>query len=427
VNPANLRQPVPPSPRSLWRNRDYMCWFSGTASSLVGSNVSVIAFPLLILFGGGSVLQAGLLGAAARIGALVSRLWGGAIADRYSRKAILVYAPLGQGALMAAVAAAVFSGHAFLPGLSAIALASGLLLGVESSATLPALRRLVGRDQLAARAAQEQGLQQATQLVGSPLAGLLFTLARWVPFGFDALSFLAASVGAALIRAPLGPDRVAVAERRETSMLAAIRGGVRIVLQEPFLRYTTAWVAVTNLVGGSVILLAMAMLKEEGSGVQTISVANAVILAGGVIGSVLTRRILSAVGSHRLFVGGNWAYVVTLGAVALTQNVWQLALAAGLFVFASVPTASVWEAYTATLVPEHLFGRVGATTSFAAQSLTWVGALLAGFLADELGARAAIACFAALLVPFALRNSATRSLSVMRKPLGQVPELSALR
>ncbi|MGA8115133.1 MAG: MFS transporter [Actinocatenispora sp.] len=407
---------------SLWRNHDYMCWWTGTAFSLIGSNVSVIAFPLLVLFGGGSVFDAGLIAAAERVGALLTRLWGGAIADRRSRRVILVAGPLAQAALMGAVVWSVSTGAVVVPVLTGIAFAMGLLVGVVSSATLPAMRRLVPREQLATRAAQEQGLQQATQLVGSPLAGLLFGVARWLPFGVDAVSFVAASIGVALIRKPLGPDRAPAAGSRRR-VTTDIRDGLRIVAREPFLRYTTVWVAVTNLVGSSVILLGMALLEQQGFDPRTISVTNAVILAGGVIGAVAAGRIVAAVGSRRVFLLGNWVYVVSLGAVAFTRTPWQLALAAAVFVFASVPTASVWEAYTATLVPDALFGRVGATTSFAAQSLTWLGAILAGALADQFGARVALLCFAALLVPFTVANHLTRSLHLMRTTLSDVAEL----
>ncbi len=410
----------------LWRNRDYMSWWTGTACSLLGSNITVIAMPLLVLFDHGSVLDAGLIAAAGRIGALLTRLWGGALADRYSRRAILIAGPLAQAVLMAVVTWLVFTGHVVIPALAGIALVAGLLTGIESSATLPAMRRLVPREQLAARAAQEQGLQQATQLAGSPLAGLLFGITRWLPFGLDTLSFVAASIGTALIRTPLGPDR-ATGPARRGGLVADITDGLRIVARHPFLRYTTGWVAVTNLVGSSVILLGMALLAQQGHGPTAISVTNAVILAGGVAGAVVAGRIVAAVGARRVFLLGNWVYVASLGLVALTRAPWQLAVAAAVFVFASVPTASVWEAYIATLVPDALFGRVGATTSFAAQSLTWLGAILAGVLADQFGARVALACFAALLVPFAVANHATKALQLMRTPLEKVTELSTDR
>src|SRR4029077_5600700 len=88
---------------SLWHSRDYLCWWSGTAFSLVGSNVSAIAFPLLVVFSTGSVFGAGVIAAAGRVGSLVTMLWGGALADRISRRLILVTVPLGQAVIMSLV------------------------------------------------------------------------------------------------------------------------------------------------------------------------------------------------------------------------------------------------------------------------------------------------------------------------------------
>lgn len=50
-------------PRSLWRNRDFLLLWSGQAVSSVGSQLSLLAFPLLILAVAGSPAQAGLAGA----------------------------------------------------------------------------------------------------------------------------------------------------------------------------------------------------------------------------------------------------------------------------------------------------------------------------------------------------------------------------
>jgi MFS family permease len=53
-----------------------------------------VAFPLLVLFTTGSILGAGTIAAAGRIGLLTTMLWGGVLADRYSRRVILVVGPL---------------------------------------------------------------------------------------------------------------------------------------------------------------------------------------------------------------------------------------------------------------------------------------------------------------------------------------------
>src|SRR5689334_6637164 len=47
-------------PSSLWRNRDYLFLWSGQAISSLGTDISQIAFPLLVLALTGSPFQAGL-------------------------------------------------------------------------------------------------------------------------------------------------------------------------------------------------------------------------------------------------------------------------------------------------------------------------------------------------------------------------------
>jgi len=370
-----------------------MFWWSGNAMSLLGSNVSNMAFPLLAIFTTGSVLNAGIIAAAGRIGGLLTLLWGGALADRRSRKVILVVAPALQAVLMGVVTVSLLKGPVHVNLLAGTALLSGLIDGVRSGAVLPALRRIVPREQFAARAAQEQGQAMAAQLVGSPLAALLFSIARWMPFGVDAVSFFFASLGALFIRHPLGPDREPPAtggpdasKPKRPSVISDIRDGFRVILRHDFLRYTTGWVAVTNLVGNSFLLLVIALLHSRGASPKIIGVTNAGALAGGILGALLAAAILRRMRALRIFQIGGWVYVVSLSLAAILPAPWQIGLATAAFTFASVPTVTVWESYTARLVPDQLTGRVGAASAFCAQSLTWLGLLLAGWLASVWGA-----------------------------------------
>jgi MFS family permease len=424
---------------SLWRNRDYMLWWTGNGLSMVGTNVSAMAFPLVAMFTTGSVLNAGLIAAAGRIGGLLTLLWGGSLADRHSRKAILALAPAIQALLMCAVVFSLLSGQVNVGLLAAAALLDGLVVGVSYGAVLPALRRIVPREQFAARASQEQGQAMAAQLVGSPLAAFLFAVARWLPFGVDAASFLFASLGAALIRQPLGPDRhphpdspsdasgqeheSAAARPRRRSMISDIREGFHVVLSHSFLRYTTAWVAVTNVVGSSFMLLIIALLRSRGASPQAIGVINAGVLAGGILGALLAGQIIKRFRARRIFQIGGWVYVASLAMAAICPQPWQIGAVAAAFTFASVPTVSVWEAYTVSLVPDRLTGRVGAVSAFCSQSLTWIGVVLAGWLADQWGAPTAGLCFGAILIPFAVAAHPAKSLALFDQPLDQIAEL----
>lgn len=61
TNKEEILPPVKIVP--LWRNRDYLLLWTGQTISNVGSSVSALAFPLLVLLVTHSAAQAGLVGA----------------------------------------------------------------------------------------------------------------------------------------------------------------------------------------------------------------------------------------------------------------------------------------------------------------------------------------------------------------------------
>jgi hypothetical protein len=63
--------------------------------------------------------------------------------------------------------------------------------------------------------------------------------------------------------------------------------------------------------------------------------------------------------------------------------------------------------------------------NFSGQSLTWVGMLLVGALADAFGAPTTTLVFAGLMLPFAVSSLSARSLDLYRVPLGSVRELDS--
>src|SRR5438270_7762569 len=79
----------PPS-SSLRRNRDFLLLFGGQAVSAIGSQVSQLAFPLLILAVTGSPAQAGFLGAVRGLAYVLFGLPAGAFVDRWDRKRVMI-------------------------------------------------------------------------------------------------------------------------------------------------------------------------------------------------------------------------------------------------------------------------------------------------------------------------------------------------
>lgn len=187
----------------LSRNRDFLLLWSGQAISSFGNELSGIAYPLLVLAVTGSAARAGLVGSAELVAMLAVLLPAGAVADRWSRRAVMVVGSLVQLAALGGVSAAI--GVGWIP--LWLLVAAGALEGAASAfyigASRGAVRRVVPAPQLSRALARTQARDQAAAIGGPPSGGALFAVARFLPFGLDAVSFAVAALAAALVRGPL--------------------------------------------------------------------------------------------------------------------------------------------------------------------------------------------------------------------------------
>jgi MFS family permease len=405
---------------SLWRNTDYMGWWTGNTLSILGTSMSTLAFPLLILFRGGSVTEAGLVTAADMIGLAATTLLGGAMGDRFSRKAILVLGPLLQGLAMAALVIVIRHDSASVALLFGFALGIGAISGLTSGAMTPALRRIVPRSQIATATSAALGRDAAAELVGGPLAGVLFSVAPWLPFLVDAVSYLFSTLGSAAIRRPLGPEPGPATG--ESSIVDDIRYGMRFVKTQPFLRFVVVWGSLFNAVVTGIELLFIALVRHRGGGPTTVGVVSSVALAGGVVGAVIAPGLLGKVSARRVMYVAQWSFVATFAIVAVVPRPWEIGLVLFFAVLNIAPLNVVLDAYMVRLVPDEFTGRVSAVVRFGTLSLRWIGPLLAGGLASLLGVPLGVLALAAATVPLAVMLHVTRSLDVLDQPLGEVEE-----
>ncbi|QMU80321.1 MFS transporter [Streptacidiphilus sp. PB12-B1b] len=408
--------------RSLWRNPDYVGWWTGNTLSALGTSVSAIAYPLLVLSLTGSVTEAGVIGSANLVGILVMTLWGGALADRVSRRAILVAVPLVQAVVLGGVAALVGSGRAAVPLLAVAAAVSGLCAGLVLGASTPALRRIVPKEQLASANGQAMGRDMAAQLLGSPLGGVLFAVARWFPFAADAASFVFAALGALNIRKPLGPDRQEDAPA--TTVTQDVAEGVRFVRHQPFLRFVVVMASVLNMVAQAFLLLLIALVRHRGGGPDAIGVVSALTVAGGLVGSVFAPAVARRIAPRLVLCLAIWAFTLGLAVTALVPQVWQIAVVVALAEIATVPANVVLQTYVMQLVPDQLLGRVAAVNRFGAYALEWTGPLLAGLLAFLFGVPGGMLALLIVMVPLGAALALSRSLDVLGTPIGEVQELA---
>ena len=101
-------------PRTLWRNGDFLLLWSGQAVSTLGSAISALALPLLVLALTHSPAQTGLIAAVQVIPYLVFALPAGALIDRWDRKAVMIRCDLARAAALGSVPQAAAWGRSAL-------------------------------------------------------------------------------------------------------------------------------------------------------------------------------------------------------------------------------------------------------------------------------------------------------------------------
>src|SRR5581483_8288552 len=134
---------------SLWTHRDFGRLWAAQAVSELGSQVSLLALPLTaVLALNARPSEVALLATAATVPNLLLGIPAGVWLDRVRRRPVMVAADLGRAALLASVPVTYGLGVLTLPGLYAVAVASGslsVLFEIASQAYLPLV---VARPQL---------------------------------------------------------------------------------------------------------------------------------------------------------------------------------------------------------------------------------------------------------------------------------------
>ncbi|HEY0753995.1 MAG TPA: MFS transporter [Ktedonobacteraceae bacterium] len=225
---------------SLWRNRDFLLLMSGQTISSVGSGISDIAAPLLILYLTHSPVQTGLAYALETLPFLLLSLLAGALVDRWDRKRVMIVCDIARALNLVTLFLAFFTGHLTLAQIYLNAFIEGVFTVFFSSAETAVISQVVTRPQLAAGYATDQVLANSASLIGPALGGLLYGLAQALPFVVDAASYVASFVALACMKQPFQQVRTEARRR----LLSEIGAGVSYLWRSPVFRFMAFYGAV---------------------------------------------------------------------------------------------------------------------------------------------------------------------------------------
>ena len=386
----------------LRSNREFRLLWSGQAISQLGSQISLVAYPLLALAVTGSPAKAGLVGFALNVPIAVLALPAGMLADRVNRKHLMVTVDGVRGVALASIAVAALAGHVANALIVVVALIDGAGFVVTYVAERGAVRRLVPREQLGEAVARNESRTFAAMLAGPPIGGLLFGLGRAVPFLVDAISYAASAVSKLLIRTDFQEPRAdgAVGDARE---------GLRWVWQRPFFRTCMLLFAGSNPIFTGLYLLVVVLAKRSGAPPALIGVMLGIAAGGGLLGALLAPRLQRHLSARAVLIGENWVLALSLPLLLVAHNALLLGAIVAAAELITPVTNSFVVGFRVALAPDRLQGRVQAASTLISFSAGWLGPLAVGLLLQDAGETATILVFTGWALALALAATGSRA------------------
>ncbi len=382
------------------RHRNFQLFFGGQAISLIGTWMQAVAESWLVYRLTGSEVLLGFVGFAGQIPVFLFAPFGGALADRYDRRWILVATQ--TSAMLLAMTLAILTLTHRVVVWEVFAL--GALLGLVNAFDIPTRQSffvdIVGRDDLLNAIALNSSMFNGARIVGPAIAGILVaTIGEGWCFFANAVSYLAVIAGLLAMRRASQPRPPVVG-----STFRRIADGFRFAAKTRPVRALLLLLAAVSLAGTPyAVLMPVFAEKILHSGARGLGLLMGASGVGALIGSIALamRRQLKGLGS--------WVANAAI-AVGIALALFSLSHTFGLSALLLVPVGGAFmvtlgssNTLIQAMVPDSLRGRVMAVYSMMFMGMAPFGALLAGALAGRIGAAHTVAagggiCFIAGLV-----------------------------
>ncbi len=382
------------------RYPNYRRWFIGQALSLMGTWMQGVAQGWLVYELTGSRLALGLISFAGSIPTLFFMLPAGAVADRVSRRKMLMAT---QTAMMiCAFILALLAGTKLLLVWHIAFL--GFVLGIANAFDSPARLALTvelvdDRRDLQNAIALNSTMFNLARVVGPAIGGVILAAvgATWC-FFLNGVSFVAVLIALAGMRLnePARPPRT-------RHFLAEIGDGLRYVRDAAVMRVLVAMVSVLSLFGFSYSVLMPAYAVDVlGVGEAGLGALSAAAGVGALIGSLTVASLTHSRRKGRQLTFGSFLFPLSLIAFAFARS-FPLALALLVLVgFGFIMQNTTSNTLVQALVPDHLRGRVMSVWALMFMGTMPIGSLLAGAVAQAMGTTTTVLLGGLVTLAFAI-------------------------
>jgi MFS family permease len=370
------------------KHRNFQLFFSGQIISLVGTWMQTVAQAWLIYRMTGSGELLGLLGFVGQFPIFLLSPLAGLAADRWPRRRVVIATQSTSMLLAFILAALTMTGRITVWEIIVLATVLGIVNAFDVPARQSFLIEMVGREDLLNAIALNSSMFNGARVAGPAIAGILVAVVGegWC-FLLNGVSYLAVIAGLFLMRiqktkpvhdgaAPLEKLREGFRFARHTKPIRALLGLVAIV-SFMALPYTVLMpiFAVKILHGGASAYGTLMGAVGVGAMFGALALAMRAELRG--LGKVVAYSATGLGASLVLFSGSHW-YWISFTILVLSG-------------FAMMMQFTATNTLIQAMVPDQLRGRVMSLYSMMFLGMSPLGSLLAGAVADRIGAPITVA------------------------------------
>ncbi|HEU4700057.1 MAG TPA: MFS transporter [Gemmatimonadales bacterium] len=370
------------------RHPNYRLFFSGQLVSLIGTWITRIATSWLVYRLTGSDLLLGVVGFCGLIPTLVLGPVAGVFVDRWNRHRVLVGTQVLSMLQSLALAVLTLTHRITVADILVLQVFQGLINAFDTPARQAFVVTMIeDRADLPNAIALNSSMFNASRIAGPALGGVIIAAVGegWC-FMIDAISYLAVIASLLLMRLPdLTPAR------RESRVLEELREGYRYVSGFTPIRSVLLLLALVSMASMPYVTLMPAIATETlHGGANTLGCLMAASGVGALVGALYLASRASVLGLGRAIAVANLVFGLALGAFALSRALWLsllvLPVVGAGFMIATASTNTIVQ----TIVSEEIRGRVMAFYAVAFLGTAPIGSLLAGVIAERIGAPATI-------------------------------------
>ncbi|KPL58894.1 MFS transporter [Rossellomorea vietnamensis] len=376
----------------LKKNYPVFRFMGGNLISFFGDQIYLIAIPLMVLSITGSPVSMGIVAALERLPILLQP-FAGILSDRFNRKCLLLLCDLGRCILVGMIGILFIMGILEMWMVYPVVFGIGSLSQIYNTSQFASVPGLVRREDLQAVNSLNSGMFNLAVFFAPGVGGLIISfLNPGYALLVNSVSFLVSFLAIASLRMKR--------EERDSSKQSIwreIREGVEFVIQTKPILYTNL-AMVSSVFGTTLFLTLLVFHLKDSLDINTVMIGW-LLSAGGVgaiLGAVMSNFFRRWFSYRSILFTASVVGGLSILLFGLMDTYFWLVItnAAGTFCASMMSPCII--TIRQTLSPDHLLGRVQATSRLMTWILMPIAAFLAGILAEAMGTNLTIVLAGAL-------------------------------